>query len=225
HGSPLLLAITGVQTPNRESETVRAIVQLASSDQFDSWQDLTDGSSTADTSAVSVLTGHGMRHFRILRVCEDSEHHELARIAIEIPANGSVPDEYVLNQISSAAAGVLAKLRLQERTVFDRVTGSRRVRWLAVAAAFFFFLAVCPATFEVEVPGQIVSTNHRRIFAPENGIIEGVMFTNEQPVEADMPLLQLSNADIDLEIRRLQGEISTATAELAAVNSRRLATG
>ncbi len=146
-------------------------------------------------------------------------------MSVEVFANTERPNEQLLRQLLTAAGPVFARLHKRQRTLLGRIVHSGKIRWLAVTAVLLAVLSICPTDFEVEAPGQIVSTNQRRLFAPENGTIDEVRFQNEDVVLAGQLLLKLSNADLDLEHRRVQGDIDTTTARLASVHATRLSGG
>ncbi|MCP4171665.1 MAG: efflux RND transporter periplasmic adaptor subunit [Fuerstiella sp.] len=146
-------------------------------------------------------------------------------ISVEAFTNTERPNEQLLGQLVAVAGPVFARLHERQRTLLGRIIHGGKIRWLAVAAVLLALLSICPADFEVEAPGQIVSTNQRRLFAPDNGTIDQVRFQNEDVVQAGQLLLKLSNSDLDLEHRRVQGDIDTTTARLASVHAKRLSGG
>lgn len=79
-----------------------------------------------------------------------------------------------------------------------------------------------PMDFELPVPGQLVASGRRSLFAPESGTVTTVHFTNEQLVVAGAPLVSLSNPELSLRLSELNGEIATTEAAVAAANARRI---
>lgn len=221
-GQFVVEAVTGVQEPLQDAETVRAIREISVGEATEDWK----AAASADhqvSSVTAVLTQQGLQQFRVLQIRETAEGIPSALVTIELHAADEMPEEYLVQQIKTAAQSILCPLQRRERTIAQRLIRSRRLRWLLAAAAILLLLTCWPTRFEVEVPGQISSSNHRRIFAPEHGIVDDVLFSNEQSVEKLTPLLNLSNADITLELRRINGEIATKDAELTTAQAEVLA--
>ncbi|MEQ9407795.1 MAG: hypothetical protein RIK87_08705 [Fuerstiella sp.] len=290
HGQLRTMAITGVKSPNRDAETIRAIEYLAASQNFNTWQSPDELIATGTPSApethraLRLLQNSEVRHLRFMKIphadaaaagpaaagpaaaadaagtdtaaadtseavptaappsaappsaAHPSAAHQSAQAAtaaastaaavimIEVFAPSALPDEPTVRRFESAVGQILQPLYTQKQPLIGRAVQSRRMRWLLASVLGIAGLATWPATFEIEVPGQIVSVSQQRIFAPEHGTIDEVLFRNEQRVDRQQPLLKMSNADLELELRRLQGEMDTAGTELAAVSARRLTT-
>ncbi len=227
-------AMTGVRTPNVEAETVRAIEDVVNNSHAaqsaiatSEWQELDQIDEAGVAGAAAVLRHGDVAAIRMaaLATSGDESIDFPMVMSVEVFTNTERPNEQLLRQLLAAAGPVFAGLHEQQRTLLGKVIHSGKIRWLVVAAVLLAVLWICPADFEVEAPGQIVSTNQRRIFAPENGTIDDVRFQNEDVVQAGQLLLKLSNPDLDLEHRRVQGDIDTTTARLASVHATRLSGG
>lgn len=222
-----LWAVTGVRDPNPDSETVRALTNLAKSDKWSEWGSLKDMTDGAEAAALAMLSDQGTERLRILKLPEsaDAAQPVSAVITIELLRGSPEPPEQVIEQLKSAADHVLGRYLSGGGRLTDRLISRRHLVWLLATAAIATVLAFWPTQFEVEVPGRLVSVNHRRIFAPEHGTVDEVLFQHEQVVKKHQLLLQMSNSDLDLELRRVEGEIDTTGAELAAVQARRVTGG
>jgi len=89
---------------------------------------------------------------------------------------------------------------------------------VAVAAALWLI----PADFEIEARGELQPVLRREVFAADDGIVEELLVDQGRKVLADEPLVQLRKPELDLESRRVTGEIRTAEKKLAAVRAERL---
>ena len=227
-------SVTGVRSPNVQAETVRAIEDVVnrshaaqSAIAASEWRQLDEIDEGEIASAATVLRHSDVTSIRMAALAPSSDESIdfPMVITVEVFANSERPNEQVLRQLLAAAGPVFARLHERHRTLLTRIIHSGKTRWLAAAAVLLAVLSICPADFEVEATGQIVSTNQRQLFAPENGTIDEVRFQNEDVVQAGQHLLQLSNPDLDLEHRRVQGDIDTTTARLASVHATRLSGG
>jgi multidrug efflux pump subunit AcrA (membrane-fusion protein) len=245
-------AVTGVRSPNAEAETVRAIEDVVNNSHVaqtpiaaSEWRPLDEIDDAGVAGAIAVLRSSDVAAIRVAALAgafDDSadisspkpntSYPAVGRsgitptvISVEVFANTEPPNELLLLQLFEAAGLVFAGLHRRQRPLLGKFIDSGKMRWLAAATALLLVLLICPADFEVEAPGQIVSTSQRRLFAPENGTINEVGFKNEDSVRDAQVLLKLSNPDLDLEKRRVQGEIDTTTARLASVHATRLTSG
>ncbi len=89
---------------------------------------------------------------------------------------------------------------------------------VAVAAALVFV----PADFTIEARGELQPALTREVFAPADGAIREVRATTGQQVAADQVLVVLRNPELDLEFKRVWGELQTAEKQLVAVQTEQL---
>ena len=217
-------AISGVREVNKDSEAARAIRDVATSIAERTTVLLSESADASYANSAAVLQQNGTTRCITLKT-EDDSGSAVAITFVEFSEQSTLPDERQIEQLCTPAEATLRALHRSEQSYLSRHIKSRRTRWTIAAVLSLLILAAWPTSFEIEVPGQIIATNHQRIFAPENGVIQEVNFSNEQLVDDNADLLQLSNADIDLELRRLQGEIDTTMAEHAAVSTQQRTTG
>jgi multidrug efflux pump subunit AcrA (membrane-fusion protein) len=110
-----------------------------------------------------------------------------------------------------------------------------RVRWLAeprqlpktllvlgALAAAVAALTFVPADFAMEARGELQPAVRRDVFATDDGVVSELLVRQGQAVRAGDSLLVLRKAALDLELRRVAGEIQTAEKKLAAVQAERL---
>jgi multidrug efflux pump subunit AcrA (membrane-fusion protein) len=245
-------AVTGVRSPNVEAETVRAIEDVVNKSDVaqtpiarSEWKPLDEIDDAGVASAIAVLQNGDVAAIRVaslvVSACDSTDTLSSTQdtsnaaggqsettatvISVEIFVNTERPNEQLLRQLLEAAGPVFGKLHKRQQTLLGKIIHRGKLRWLATAAVLLAVLLICPANFEIEAPGQVVSTSQRRLFAPENGTIDEVRFQNEDSVQAAQVLLKLSNPDLELEKRRVQGDIDTTTARLASVHATRLSGG
>jgi HlyD family secretion protein len=109
------------------------------------------------------------------------------------------------------------------------------VRWLAEArqlpktlivlgliAAGAAALALVPADFNVEAQGEFQPKVRRDVFASDDGVVRDLLVDHGSAVRSGEPLVVLRNPELDLESRRLAGEMQTAAKKLATVEAERL---
>jgi multidrug efflux pump subunit AcrA (membrane-fusion protein) len=139
----------------------------------------------------------------------------------------------VASEVMTEAASALGNsLEFDRRSLSGRMMLFRDfVRSRRLLSLVSFVVVVClslcliPADFEIEVVGQMQPELRRRIFAPDGGVISRVLVHNEQTVRSGDVLLEIRNAELDIEEQRVQGEIQTTVSRLAAVEAARLGQG
>ena len=245
-------AVTGVRSPNAEAETIHAIEDIVNKSHVSQtlvarsdWQPLNEIDDADVASAIAVLRSSDVVAIRVASLAasasgstdtpssiEDASYTAGCQsdkaatiVAVEVFVDTDRPNEQLLRQLLEAAGPVFGELHKRRQTLLGKIIHRGKIRWMTAAAVLLAVLSLCPADFEVEAPGQVVSTNQRRLFAPENGTIDEVRFRNEDSVQAEQILLKISNPDLELEVRRVQGDIDTTTARLASVHATRLSGG
>lgn len=162
----------------------------------------------------------GIRQLRAEAVCgnDGSVNHAFL---VEVFGAETLPSEPLLQlvrqEISEAA-------RLLPRDVAGSslgLPGNQALRWLLAAAIAILILIIIPADFEIEVHGQAFPQERRRIFAPDDGIVEELLVTADQKVNATEPLLRLRNPEHELELNRVLGDIDSASSRLQAIRATR----
>lgn len=93
---------------------------------------------------------------------------------------------------------------------------------VAAIAAVVAALALIPADFDIEAKGELQPKVRREVFASDDGIVNELLIEHGRKVNANEPLVVLRKPELDLELRRVAGEIQTAQKKLAAVQAERL---
>jgi multidrug efflux pump subunit AcrA (membrane-fusion protein) len=91
----------------------------------------------------------------------------------------------------------------------------------AVIAAGIAALVFVPADFNVETAGALQPVERREIFAPRSGLVDQVLVTHGQTVKQGQELVLLRDPSLDLEMKRVDGELETARQQLDAVRATR----
>jgi hypothetical protein len=105
--------------------------------------------------------------------------------------------------------------------VKQRVTArwSRSALVLATAIAAIAALILVRTDFNVEAMGTLQPVVRRAAFAPRSGLVEAVLVKHGEDVTAGQALLQLRDPALDLEIKRVHGELETAQRQIDAVRA------
>lgn len=89
-------------------------------------------------------------------------------------------------------------------------------------AAIALALAFIPADFTVPCSGQLQPAHRREIFAPDDAVVREVRVQHGERVQAGQLLLALADPKLEMELRRVRGEIQTVQKQLAGKEARRL---
>jgi len=111
------------------------------------------------------------------------------------------------------------------RGVVELARGRRLAAAVLIAlavAALMALLVLVPADFTIAARGELQPGETRDIFAPDDGVVRELRVVSGQRVAADQVLLVLRNPELDLEFKRLGGELQTARKKLAAVETQQL---
>ncbi len=103
------------------------------------------------------------------------------------------------------------------RRVVRRVFSRRFVKSSSVIALFVLasiFLSLWPATLTVTGTGFLEPQQARDVFAISNGLIEKLHVTQGETVAESDELLTLRSPELDLEINRIQGELTTVRQQI-----------
>jgi multidrug efflux pump subunit AcrA (membrane-fusion protein) len=93
---------------------------------------------------------------------------------------------------------------------------------LTAVAAAGWALARVPADFQIEARGELQPCRLRDVFAPNDGVISDLRTEHGEQVKAQQMLAVLRKPELDLEWKRVEGELQTAQKRLIAVESERL---
>jgi multidrug efflux pump subunit AcrA (membrane-fusion protein) len=97
----------------------------------------------------------------------------------------------------------------------------RTVLAVAAFAAAVTALVLVPADFNVEAPGTLQPVVRRDVFAPRSGLVDNVLVAHGVDVDAGQPLVEMRDPALELELKRVDGELETAQRQLDAVRATR----
>ncbi|MFC1597470.1 HlyD family efflux transporter periplasmic adaptor subunit [Planctomycetota bacterium] len=130
-----------------------------------------------------------------------------------------------LSHAMEAQGGPLVRLMrpLDKAGWFVRTKQIRKV-WIALAvfAVVLIGLATVPADFTVEAHGELQPLERRDVFAPNDGVISDLQVAHGGQVRAEEVLLVMREPALDIEFKRVWGELQTSRKKLAAVEAERL---
>jgi multidrug efflux pump subunit AcrA (membrane-fusion protein) len=89
----------------------------------------------------------------------------------------------------------------------------------AAVAAVVAALVFVPADFTIEAPGTLEPAVRQDVFAPRNGLVDEVLVEHGADVVAGQPLVKLRDPELELDLRRVRGEMETVRRQLDAVRA------
>jgi multidrug efflux pump subunit AcrA (membrane-fusion protein) len=90
---------------------------------------------------------------------------------------------------------------------------------LAAAVAAVVALIKVPADFNIDAPGTLQPVVRRDVFAPRSGLVDEVLVQHNASVMAGQPLVRMRDPALELELKRVDGEMETAQKQLDAVRA------
>jgi multidrug efflux pump subunit AcrA (membrane-fusion protein) len=91
---------------------------------------------------------------------------------------------------------------------------------VAIGATIAALLLV-RADFDIEAVGTLQPVVRRDVFAPRSGLVEEVLTAHGTDVAAGQPLVRLHDPLLELELKRVDGELETAQRQIDAVRATR----
>ena len=82
--------------------------------------------------------------------------------------------------------------------------------------------ALIPISYTIEATGELKPLHQRHVFARSPGIVRTLAVSSGTEVSEGTTLLQLDSPELELEIRRAEGELQTAEKRIASIEASRL---
>jgi multidrug efflux pump subunit AcrA (membrane-fusion protein) len=103
----------------------------------------------------------------------------------------------------------------------ERLTASWPRYLFAASGVVAAVVALCivPADFNIETAGTLQPAVRRDVFAPRSGLVDQVLVEHGADVAAGQPLARLRDPLLELELKRVHGELETAERQLDAVRA------
>ncbi len=242
-------AISGVDVVERRSKVVHALERLSSRAAscgepiwyHDGIADLPDEIAGPLDAYLEESHARVLALVPLLEPLDESNTSTPRVIGILVAEHfQALPAAEPLRQRVAAVSGHAA-LALHNAELHSRMPLARagrllgKVRWLAEArqlpktvlalsllAAAAAALVLVPADFEVEARGELQPLERRDVFASDDGVVSELLVESNGAVQAGQPLLVLRKSELELEIRRILGEMQTAEKKLASLRAERL---
>jgi hypothetical protein len=243
------MAISGVDQIDRRAKLVRRLEALASAcaasgDPVWHGEGATDVPEPIETLLSAYLDEGHARSLAIVPLHEPENRTDgrpARTIAVLVAEQfGGVANEDQMRQRVAVLAAHSA-VALNNALVHSRLPLAwlgrtlARVRWLVerrqlpktavaalIVATVAAALALVPADFDIEVRGELQPKLRRDVFASDDGVVNDLLVSHGQSARANQPLVLLRKPALDLEMRRVSGEIQTAEKKLASVTAQRL---
>jgi multidrug efflux pump subunit AcrA (membrane-fusion protein) len=89
----------------------------------------------------------------------------------------------------------------------------------ASAAAVIAALLLVPADFLIMAPGTLQPVVRNDVFAPRSGLVDEVLVTHGADVTAGQPLVKLRDPQLELDLKKVSGEMKTVSRQLDSVRA------
>lgn len=101
---------------------------------------------------------------------------------------------------------------------------ARRRRWIVTAflAAALATMCLVPSEFTVTARGELQPQLWQDVFAPEDGTVDELLVNENDAVVRGQPLVTLRNPGLELELKRVLGELQSSRERLAAIRTARI---
>jgi multidrug efflux pump subunit AcrA (membrane-fusion protein) len=180
--------------------------------------------SQADRGNDSATAQGARRHehplFVLVAEQFDASHGNLPRDRLAEVAAVCATALYNAEQVARLPLGWLMR-PLGEASYWVGTHLSRAALALAAITACLAALALIPADFRIESPGTLQPVAQRDVFAPRDGLVDEVLVAHGAQVAAGQPLVRLRDPALDLELKRVDGELETTQRQLDAVRATR----
>lgn len=239
-----IAAISGVDTIERRSQSVRNLEELASrvartnevvwhdNDRADaiapqileSLQRLSDESQSRTIGVLPLVHhggGAGRRRMRVLGVLIIEQFTSVLNQNARSKAERLMEPSALalLNAIRYQALPTLPWLRNRRDPA-----GVSAARFAVIAAtamimaALVWFLFV-PIEFNISAEGELQPEELQQVFAPYDAQVASIKTRHGDQVEAGQVLVELRSPDLDLESQRVEGELATTQKRISAIQS------
>jgi len=127
----------------------------------------------------------------------------------------------IQNAFDWSQAPLSQKLRQWRRTT----NWHGPAKWGMLLAAFVVFTALAalvPIQFTINAVGEMKPVRQRHVFATSTGIVRTIAVTAGRDVSEGATLLELDSPELELEIRRTDGELRTTEKKITSLEASRL---
>ena len=127
----------------------------------------------------------------------------------------------IQNAFDWSQAPLAQKLRHWRRTA----TWHGPAKWamlIAAVAGFAALAALIPMEFTINAVGEMKPVRQRHVFATSTGIVRAIAVSAGRDVSEGTTLLELDSPELELEIRRTDGDLRTTEKKIASLEASRL---
>ena len=199
-------AATAVSRPNPRADEIRKVAKR--------FHDAAGGGQSFDSESLIVRP-----------VC-DSGNWASARYAVQVESDEAVDESTLGLLIHHLRIALDNSRRVDEATAWGRLKRLPRavlrpssLLFLAVVGAVSAWLWFGTAELTIPVYGEAVPVRRDFVYAPEEGTVTEVLFTDQAAVDEGELLVVLKNEMLELENERLRGEIATTRSRLLALET------
>jgi multidrug efflux pump subunit AcrA (membrane-fusion protein) len=107
-------------------------------------------------------------------------------------------------------------------SAIHQFVGKRRGILIGTAIAGVVGLCLIPAEFTVRARGELQPQHWREVFAPSDATVDELHVTENAAVGQGEPLLSLRDSELQLELKRVLGEIETSRERLVSIRTARI---
>jgi multidrug efflux pump subunit AcrA (membrane-fusion protein) len=112
---------------------------------------------------------------------------------------------------------LLRPLAVVKRQVANHIARSTAVA--ALVAGAIAALVLVPADFSIEATGTLEPAVRQEVFAPRSGLVDEVLVAQGADVTAGEPLVRLRDPSLELDLKRVHGEMETVRRQLEAARA------
>ena len=240
-----VISITGAATVRQDSEVIQHLQLLAEQMKLPEgvvpdvipWHSTavaaitpsSDQSPQTVNSALAWFGAAGVNEVAMLPLKFGSENdggQSVLLMCIELFDVAARPSDSLVRVLTEETRLALRTLTTSHHRLKRRSLRTRLKFILPIIVVSLLALWLIPADFIIKAEGQLFPQERRRLFAPDQGIVEEVLVSADETVDSGQVLLRLRNSERDLELNRLLGEHESARTRLQAIRtSRSIGTG
>ncbi|MCA9058602.1 MAG: biotin/lipoyl-binding protein [Planctomycetaceae bacterium] len=235
-----LVAATGVHSPNERADAVRRIChQIAATANSSGDSDAksfrappdqqTNPEAITAASSVAAVSASDKKRQLALPLDPKGDWQTCRRAVLLEWDSADKADAGAVRIICHHAILALDNSDRGRQTLISRWlhpdSGIRRLRLVASLLApvvIGLLLVFWPMELKIEAAGILQPAQRTHIYAPESGIVTNVDITDGDEVSSGDPILQLRNDELSLQLETVLGDLASAQARLAAIESLRI---
>ena len=237
------LACSGTTTPQRRSDLIRSLEALvaavsrtgsplivpAALDEFlppqitEPLDAYLDQSAVRSLVIVPLVDHDADRPFAaiVMECFDEVDGPELLRSANTLCEHAAVSLRRAIRWGQFPANAILAATRPLQQLINRRYL-PHGVIAVASLAIVITCLALIPIDFRVTSTGTLQPTNRRYVFANHDGFVDSLVVKHGDRVQEGQVVVELASPDLELEIKRVLGELHTQQQDLASIAAERL---